>query len=68
MENWIKIFEDESPVRVEIVKGVLESHGIGAVILNKKESAYKIHGYYEVMVPNEDSSNATKIIENEIAF
>ncbi|MCH7397356.1 DUF2007 domain-containing protein [Belliella sp. R4-6] len=68
MENWIKIFDAESPVRAEIVKGVLEAHGIGAVILNKKESAYKIHGYYEVMVQNENSSNATKIIENEITF
>ncbi|AFL83878.1 hypothetical protein Belba_1246 [Belliella baltica DSM 15883] len=68
MENWIKIFEDASPVRAEIVKGVLESHGIGAVILDRKESAYKIHGYCEVMVQKENSSIATKIIQDEVTF
>lgn len=68
MENWIKIFEDASPVRAEIVKGVLESHGIGAVILDRKESAYKIHGQCEVMVQKESFSLATKIIEDEVSF
>jgi hypothetical protein len=68
MENWIKVFEDVSPVRAEIVKGVLASQGIGAVILDRKESAYKIHGYCEVMVQKENASIATKIIEDEVTF
>lgn len=68
MKNWSKVFEDGSPVRVEIVKGVLEAHGIGAFILNKKEFAYKIHGHYEVMVPEPDAMRAANIIQNEITF
>ncbi|MCH7402502.1 DUF2007 domain-containing protein [Belliella kenyensis] len=68
MKNWNKVFEDSSPVRAEIVKGVLESHGIPAYILNKTESAYKIHGYSEVMVPEQDFHEASKIIQNEITF
>ncbi|MFN3801357.1 DUF2007 domain-containing protein [Belliella pelovolcani] len=68
MKNWSKVFEDGSPVRAEIVKGVLESHGIPAFILNKKESAYKINGYSEVMVPEKDHQEASKIIQNEITF
>jgi hypothetical protein len=68
MENWIKVFEAGSPVRAEIVKGVLEQFEINAVVLNKKDSIYQIHGQYEVMVPKEEVPKALNIIENEIAF
>jgi len=68
MIPWQKVYEVSSPVRAEIVKGVLEQHGIVALIINKKESAYQIHGYYEVMVPNDQVLSAVNIIENEITF
>ncbi|ERM82490.1 hypothetical protein P872_17855 [Rhodonellum psychrophilum GCM71 = DSM 17998] len=68
MKNWQKVFENGSPVRAEIVKGVLEEHGINAVIINKKESVYQIHGQYEVMVPNDNSLMAINIIQHEITF
>ncbi len=68
MGNWKKVFETGSPVRAEIVKGVLEGFEIEAVVLNKKDSIYQIHGQYEVMVPKEAASKAVNIIENEITF
>ncbi|WP_009033894.1 putative signal transducing protein [Indibacter alkaliphilus] len=68
MKNWQKIYEDGSPVRAEIVKGVLEEKNIQAVILNKKESVYQIHGQYEVMVPITDALTAINIVKNEITF
>ncbi len=68
MENWIKVYEAGSPVRVEIVKGVLQEFGINAVVLNKKDSIYLIHGQYEVMVPKEEAKKALNIIKDEIAF
>jgi hypothetical protein len=68
MENWKKVFEAGSPIRVEIVKGVLQEFGIDAVILNKKDSIYLIHGQYEVLVSKEDAQKALNIIKNEITF
>jgi hypothetical protein len=68
MKNWKKVYEDGSPVKAEIVKGVLEDCGIQAVILNKKESVYQIHGQYEVMVPLSETLRAINIVKNEISF
>lgn len=68
MKNWQKVFEDGSPVRAEIVKGVLEENDIQAVILNKKESVYQIHGHYEVLVPTSEALVAINIVKNEITF
>lgn len=68
MENWIKVFETETQVRAEIVKGVLEEHGIHAVVLNKKETIYKIFGTYQVLVQRESLISASTIVQNEITF
>lgn len=68
MQNWIKVFEDQSQIRAEIVKGVLEEHEISAVVLNKQESVYKLMGTFEVLVPNEEFMAAAQLIQNEITF
>lgn len=68
MANWQKVFETEAAIRAEIVKGVLEDRGITAIVLNKKESVYQIHGSYEVMVSSGETIQAINIINNEITF
>lgn len=68
MEKWQKVFETGSSVRAEIVKGVLEENGIIAIIVNKKESVYQIHGTYELMVSPSQTIEAINIINNEITF
>ena len=68
MVNWIRVFEDQNQIRSEIVKGVLEERGIAAVIINKKETVYKIYGTYEVLVPQEKAMDALQMIQNEITF
>lgn len=68
MSNWKKVFADGSPVRAEIVKSILEERGISAVILNKKETAYQIHGQYEVMVAEQNQEEALTIVQHEISF
>jgi len=68
MENWIKVFESSAQVRAEIVKGVLEEHGIQAVVLNKMETVYKLFGTYQVLVQRENSILASTIVQNEITF
>ncbi|WP_194775199.1 putative signal transducing protein [Pararhodonellum marinum] len=68
MRKWQKVFETGSPVRAEIVKGVLEEKGILAIIVNKKESVYQIHGNLEVMVPESQTLIAINIVKDEITF
>ncbi|TDQ17494.1 putative signal transducing protein [Algoriphagus boseongensis] len=68
MDNWIKVFEDQNQIRAEIVKGVLEEKGIPAVVMNKKETVYKLYGTYEVLVPHEKTLDAMQLIQNEISF
>lgn len=68
MAEWQKVFESDSPIRAEIVKGVLEEKGIIAIILNKKESVYQIHGSYQVMVSSSETIQAINIINHEITF
>lgn len=68
MAAWQKVFESESAIRAEIVKGVLEENGITAIVLNKKESVYQIHGSYQVMVSSGETIQAINIIHNEITF
>jgi hypothetical protein len=68
MANWTKVFEDQNPIRAEIVKGVLEQNGIPAVVMDKKETAYKIHGTIEVLVPQSEAVQALQLIQHEITF
>ena len=68
MSQWQKVFRDNNRARAEIVKGVLESCDITAVILDKKDSAYQLFGYFDVLVPADDVLRAIKIIEDEIQF
>ncbi|MBD8489625.1 DUF2007 domain-containing protein [Echinicola sp. CAU 1574] len=68
MEKWQKVFESAILIRAEIVKGVLLEHDITAIVLNKKESVYQLHGSYHVMVTSENALEAVNIIKNEISF
>jgi hypothetical protein len=68
MSQWQKVYRNENRSRAEIVKGVLESHDITAVIFDKKDSAYQLFGYFDVLVPANDVLRAIKIIDDEILF
>ncbi|MDN3668848.1 DUF2007 domain-containing protein [Echinicola jeungdonensis] len=68
MKRWQKVFESSTLIRAEIVKGVLVEKGITAIVLNKKESVYQIHGSYQVMVSTDQALEAINIIKNEITF
>lgn len=67
MAKWQKVFETEHGYQAEVVKSVL-SQKMPAVIINKKESAYKILGFYEIHVLQDDVIRARQIIENDISF
>lgn len=68
MQNWVKVFEDQSQIRAEIVKAILAENKISAVVMNKKETVYHVFGTYEVLVVQGDVPAAMQLIQNEITF
>ena len=63
MNDWITIFETSQAVEAEIIRGVLESHGIEAVIMNQQDSSYRF-GVIKVMINEDNKEKALEILEN----
>ncbi|MTI22465.1 hypothetical protein E1176_15640 [Fulvivirga sp. RKSG066] len=68
MKGWQKVYSSEQSYRADIVKAVLEDHGMNPVTVNKQDSSYNNFGNYEVHVSSEHVLSALKIIENDINF
>ena len=68
MSKWQQVFRTENRARAELVKGLLESHGLMPILLDKKDSAYQLFGYFDVLVEAEEVLTAIKIIQDEIQF
>ncbi|MDN5204432.1 DUF2007 domain-containing protein [Fulvivirgaceae bacterium BMA10] len=67
MSGWQSVFKTELDFRAEIVKDFLINKDISAVIVDKKDSSYRL-GLYEVHVPAEDVLRAINLINNDIKF
>lgn len=63
MNDWTTIFVTEQLYRAEIVKSLLCDNGIEAVIMNHKDSSFKI-GTIEVMVSVNERDKATELIKS----
>lgn len=64
MDNWIMVFRTDAPVTADIIKDMLNANNVNAVIMNKQDSAYKVLGYFEVMVPHAEAEKATELIKS----
>lgn len=62
MSEWEKLFESPVGYRVEMVRALLESNNIPAVVLNKKDSSY-LFGHFEVYVYHEHMIQALIVME-----
>lgn len=67
MSKWQKVYSSNILHRAEIVKAVLEEHGLKPVIINKKDQLY-LFGHYEVHTASEHVIEAIKIIKDDIHF
>ncbi|MGZ5282943.1 MAG: CPBP family glutamic-type intramembrane protease [Bacteroidia bacterium] len=61
--QWAKVFSTHSIYEAEIIAGNLESEGIHAVVVNKKDSSYGF-GEAEVHVHDEDEPRALQLISS----
>lgn len=62
-KNWSLVYTTSTPIEAEIVKQMLESNGIEAVVLNKHDSSYQTFGEAEVFVLAGSKVIALKLIK-----
>lgn len=62
--NWVAIFKTPELYQAELIKAILCDNGVEAVVLNQKDSSYTTFGEISVMVSEEDSERAEKIIKS----
>jgi len=63
--NWTVVFSTTSPIEAEIVKQMLDSHSVEAVVMNQQDSSYQTFGEAMVYVNAGSEALARKLI-NEL--
>jgi hypothetical protein len=68
-EKWVVIFTTYDPLEAEIIKDLLESGGVPAIIRSSKVSPYPVNigkmGEVKILVREEDKDEAEKVIKGE---
>ncbi len=63
MNDWCTIFETDLLYQAQIVKDMLETNGIEAVILNQQDSSYKF-GTIKIMINKDNKNRAIEILKS----
>tara|TARA_B100000902_G_C27184104_1_gene850441 strand:+ start:805 stop:1014 length:210 start_codon:yes stop_codon:yes gene_type:complete len=61
--NWLKIFSTNNPIKIEIIKQMLENHHINSIIFNTQDSSYNMFGSINLFVKKEKAKKAFKLIK-----
>jgi hypothetical protein len=71
-EEWVEVLITYDPVEAEIVKDLLESGGIPAVLRSSKVTPYPVNigrmGEIRVLVRKEDKETAEEVIKGTTDF
>lgn len=60
--GWLKIYSADEEYQAEIIKSLLENHGLHPVLLDKKDDEFRI-GFAEIYIAPEEAQQARTIIE-----
>ena len=63
--QWSLIYATTQPIEAEMVKQMLMSNGIEAVVINKRDSSYLTFGEAELYVEAENATKAKTLIETQ---
>ncbi len=61
--SWSLVYTSSTPIEAEIIKQMLASNGIEAVVMNKQDSSYQTFGEAEVFVIKGSEAIALKLIK-----
>jgi hypothetical protein len=62
-QDWIQLCSCNTIQEAQIIKSLLNDHGITAVLLNKQDSSY-LFGEHEIFVSREEVLKAKMILQN----
>jgi hypothetical protein len=62
MADWTRVFSSTSQQEAELVRGVLETNGIQAVVMDGRPSPYPQLGEIEVYVVRDDVMRALYLV------
>lgn len=62
-KNWVSIFSTDQPYLADIARLVLDENNISSIIMNKKDSFYKI-GEVDLYVNRDHALRAKNLIKN----
>ncbi len=62
-KNWVSIFSTDQPYLADIARLVLDENNISSIIMNKKDSFYKI-GEVDLYVNRDQALRAKNLIKN----
>lgn len=62
VEGWFKIYSADQEFKAELIKSLLENHGLHPVVLDRKDDEFRL-GFAEVYVAPEEAEMAVKIIK-----
>lgn len=60
--DWHIVYKSEMPIKADLLLNQLQSEGIEAVIVNKKDSSYTFLGYWVVYVAHSFLEKAQHIV------
>jgi hypothetical protein len=63
-KGWKEVLLTDLEYQAYMTRDILSEAGITAVILNKKDSVYKVFGYCAVLVPEESEKIALDLIKD----
>jgi hypothetical protein len=63
-KGWKQVFLTAYDYQAEMAKSILEENGIKAVVLNQKDSVYKLFGNYEIYVEEKSESEALELLKD----
>ena len=64
-KNWINIFSSTNPIKVEIIKQMLEENNIIAVVISKQDSSYNMFGTIDLYVTENEQEITLQLIHQK---
>ena len=63
-KDWFKIFSSTELIQVEIIKNLLLSKNIPAVIMNNQDSSYLMFGTIDLYINLKNKNKAINLLKN----
>ncbi len=66
-KDWVPLYRSSSPTELEIIRSMLDSHEIAAVVLNQRDSSYLAFGEATLLVRNVDYVRARGLLDKHMS-